>query len=85
MFDPKYDLVENDKQVKNSRRGTQAGILAGALTLTLVLGAFYAPVLWQSDSVSASPARQCSTSALPRSESLPARPPVITRSRRSRS
>lgn len=75
MFDPKYNLVEtaktdpakndtakNDtaKQNKPSRKGVQAAILAGGLTLTLVLGAFYAPVLWQSTTVAAAPARQLS-------------------------
>ncbi len=65
MFDPKYNLVDSaktdsSKTNKVSRKGVQAAILAGALTLTLVLGAFYAPVLWQSATITAAPARQLS-------------------------
>lgn len=60
MFDPNYNLVETSKQNKPNRKGVQAAVVAGMLTLTLILGAFYAPVLWQSATVSASPVLQLS-------------------------
>lgn len=60
MYDPKFRLLEksSEKPATRSKRAWQVGILAGLLTLTLVLGAFYAPVLWESPRVSASPAAQ---------------------------
>jgi len=62
MYDPNYTLQQtnNTKKRHTSKRAWQAGILAGLLTLTLVLGAFYAPVLWQSATVAAAPVTQLS-------------------------
>ncbi len=62
MYDPNYQLqqTESKSTKQRSRRAVQAAILAGLLTLTLVLGAFYAPVLWQSPTVAAAPSVQLS-------------------------
>jgi 2-alkenal reductase len=62
MYDPNFKLQQTDNPKTNdkTKRARQAAVLAALLTLTLVLGAFYAPVLWQSATVAAAPARQLS-------------------------
>lgn len=61
MYDPNYTLQKDVRsQDKKSKRAWRAGILVGLLALTLVLGAFYAPLLWQSETVAAAPSTQLS-------------------------
>jgi 2-alkenal reductase len=57
MEDRDYQLHPETKPApsKYTRRNV---LLAALLTLTLVLGAFYAPLLWQSSSVAAAPSLQ---------------------------
>jgi 2-alkenal reductase len=50
---PHYHLIEHDSKPKSVRKISPKVWLAAMLALTLVLGAFYAPVLWQSLPVNA--------------------------------
>lgn len=56
MSNPEYNLVPNSNSPRKRRSTVRNVALFSVVALTLVLGAFYAPILWNSDAVSASPA-----------------------------
>ncbi len=60
MNDPRFSLrsTQDAADPARSRRTLRNAALIALLTLTLVLGAFYGPLLWQQTPVSAGPVRQ---------------------------
>jgi 2-alkenal reductase len=58
MYDPRYSLESETKAAGRDSRLLRNAVLIGLLALTLVLGAFYGPLLWQDTPIAASPALQ---------------------------
>jgi 2-alkenal reductase len=56
MYDPQFDLLPEKEKPRRRRPSVRVVGLVALLALTLVLGAFYAPLLWTSIQVDASPA-----------------------------
>lgn len=64
MSSPEFTLLPKQSSARKRRSTVRNIALFSVVALTLVLGAFYAPVLWNSDVVSASPAGVRTTAQL---------------------